>query len=89
MKSEHQECIETSKNEIKRNTKMALFLSPFVVVEGYVFYIYFLKLGFSITTFGCLGVCLGMLIVVLANLYSILIERRLIKLYETHYNKEC
>ena len=84
MKSEHQECIETSKNEIKRNTKMVLFLSPFVVVEGYVFYIYLLKDGFSISTIGYLGMCLGMLIMVLTNFYSILIERRLIKLYETH-----
>ena len=82
MKSDYQQSIKECENDIKRNKRILLFLSPFVIIEGYIFYIYYLKEGFTITTFACLFLFLGMLIVAVTNFFLISNNRKMIKSYK-------
>ena len=82
MKSDYQQSIKECENDIIRKKRILLFLSPFVIIEGYIFYIYYLKEGFTLTTFACLFLSLGMLLVTVTNFILIYNNRKMIKAYE-------
>jgi hypothetical protein len=82
MKSKYQEIIGEYVKLIIRNIVMALLVSPFVIVFGYVFYIHLLKEGFSLTTSNAFLLLLGTLLIEFINLNSIAKDLKSIKEYK-------
>jgi hypothetical protein len=82
MINEYHEKIEQCKKSEKHNSIMLCILFPFVIAQGYVFYILYLNNGASFTSIGSLLMFISIFIIIYCKFCIIRIDRKMIKLYE-------